>query len=164
MSNLKKMLHEYDLEKPPYALNRETRCYDNAILVDGSSRQIIERLGAQSLFGVIDPMYKAQLNALRQYCNGKKDYLCRNGKECNNRNNGKCDRAHSKEECIDGVYEAVHNVDIVLFREIAAHKRSSRILMDLEAYHKEGKSAVQMTGGSKYGNSTWRRAQGKSFQ
>ena len=74
-------------------------------------------------------VFRAQLTVLQQFCAGKKEHRCRYGTQCGN---GKCRYGgHCSEECVDGVYEALQNVDNVLRQEIAAHKHSSKILSDL---------------------------------
>merc|ERR1712238_361960 len=110
-----------------------TGLYDKAPLLDVSPTEMMDELKPATIFKVIDPTFRAQLTVLQQFCAGKKEHRCRYGTQCGNRRNGQCRYGgHYAEECVDGVWEALQNVDNVLRREIAAHKHSSKILNDLD--------------------------------
>merc|ERR1711933_210598 len=76
----------------------------------------------------MDPVFEIQMKSLRSYCSGKKDRLCSAGKFCKRTD---CNRAHTKDECIDGFYDAMRAVDQVMNEEVMRYKHHSRILASL---------------------------------
>eukprot|EP01083_Nonionella_stella_P305529 1066235_1 len=128
--NIRNLIHEYNGDTPPYGKNPKTKqCY-NPKMIDKTAQQIVNQM-KDEFVAVLDPVFEIQTKSLRAFCNGKKDRLCHFGKDCK-RSRNDCNRAHSKEECIDGFYEAKMSVNKVVFKQILVNKRHSWILQKLE--------------------------------
>eukprot|EP01084_Bolivina_argentea_P140262 246633_1 len=128
ISFLMKLIHEYDGTQPPYGKNPKTQQYHNPRMIDKTPQEIVDELQPQAILNVMDPVFEIQMKSLKSFCGGKKDRLCSKLQYCNRKD---CNRAHTKEECINGFYEALQNVDYVVSQQVAAHKHHSKILTSL---------------------------------
>ena len=128
VQGLRRLIQNFDPLKPPYGKNPETQQYYNPHMIEETPQQIVDELDG-GLINVMDPVFEIQMKSLRSYCSGKKDRLCSGGRYCKMAD---CNRAHVKEECIDGFYDALINVDHVMNEEVLMNKHHSRILMSLD--------------------------------
>merc|ERR1712228_829533 len=132
VQGLRHLIFNYDGQCPPYGKNPKTQQYHNPHMIEQTPQQIVNELNG-GLIKVMDPVFEIQMKSLRSYCSGKKDRLCSGRKYCKMTD---CNRAHTKEECIDGFYDAMLNVDHVMNEQVAMHKHHSRILASLDKSNK----------------------------
>ncbi|ETO18772.1 hypothetical protein RFI_18485 [Reticulomyxa filosa] len=126
IQNLRHLVH-VDKEKPPYAINRETGKFFDPAMVKKSGEEIIAEQGDKML-QVMVPMFHVQLQCIEDYCQGKKDRLCKHKDRCSDSG---CMKAHKYDDLLRGVQEAQDEVDKTMFAQIELHKHSSPILYEL---------------------------------
>merc|ERR1712228_437475 len=153
VSGLRRLIHNFDIMRPPYGKNPVTQQYFHPHMIEHTPQEIVDELDG-GLVNVMDPVFEIQMKSLRSYCSGKKDRLCPNGKNCKLED---CNRAHNKEDCIDGFYDAMMRVDEVMNDEVVRNKHHSRILKSLEKRmkHMQNRQNKQQYRNNKTSN--WRR-------
>merc|ERR1712176_929225 len=128
LQGIKRLIQQYDGQCPPYGKNPETQQYHNPHMVEATPQQIVDELDG-GLIKVMDPVFDIQMKSLRSYCSGKKDRLCSKRTHCTMKG---CNRAHTKDECMDGFYDAMESVDAVMNDEVMKNVNHSRILNSLQ--------------------------------
>merc|ERR1712244_185038 len=108
-------------------------------MLDVTPQQIVDELDG-GLIKVMDPVFDIQMKSLRSYCSGKKDRLCSKRRHCTMK---ACNRAHTKEECMDGFYDAMVNVNSVMNEEVNLNRNHSRILNSLQKSMRKNNNNVQ---------------------